>query len=184
MRDDRTADRLAALLPFPADHPVAVLGWPELSGAALAIRPDLEALAVRTNRGDDRWRARLARSDASARPVDLVEAARARTVAPAGRGGRRRPDPGAGARRHRRRAGRAVASRDGRVAGRRGRAACCRPACSRPCSAASAIPSDHDLELLDVQVADRIAGPTGLVRPEQLLRRVDCPVAPELLRFS
>ena len=29
MRDDRTADRLAALLPFPADHPVAVLGWPD-----------------------------------------------------------------------------------------------------------------------------------------------------------
>ena len=45
-------------------------------------------------------------------------------------------------------------------------------------------PEDHGLELLDVQVADRIAGPTGLVRPEHLARRVDCPVAPELLRFS
>ena len=32
MRGDATADRLAALLPFPADHPIAVLGWPELSG--------------------------------------------------------------------------------------------------------------------------------------------------------
>jgi len=74
MRDDHTPDRLAALLPFPADHPIAVLGWPELTGAALELRPDLEALAVRTNHGDDRWRNRLARSDASARPVDLVEA--------------------------------------------------------------------------------------------------------------
>ena len=45
-------------------------------------------------------------------------------------------------------------------------------------------PADRDLEVLDVQVADRIAGPTGLVRPENLLRRVDCPVAPELLRVS
>jgi hypothetical protein len=45
-------------------------------------------------------------------------------------------------------------------------------------------PQDHDLELFDVQVADRIAGPTGLVRPEQLLRRVDCPIAPELLRLG
>ncbi len=75
MRDDRTPDRLAALLPFPADHPVAVLGWPELIGAACAIRPDLETLVVRGRGGDDRWHARLARSDASARPVDLIEAA-------------------------------------------------------------------------------------------------------------
>ena len=44
-------------------------------------------------------------------------------------------------------------------------------------------PADAGLELVDVQVADRIAGPTGLVRPESLQRRVDCPVAPELLRL-
>ena len=44
-------------------------------------------------------------------------------------------------------------------------------------------PEDHGLELLDVQRADRIAGPTGLVRPEHLGRLVDCPVAPELLRL-
>ena len=43
---------------------------------------------------------------------------------------------------------------------------------------------EHGLELLDVQAADRIAGPTGLVRPEHLVRRVDCPVAPELLRLN
>jgi hypothetical protein len=45
-------------------------------------------------------------------------------------------------------------------------------------------PADYELELVDVQVADRIAGPTGLVRPESLQRRVDCPVAPELLRAT
>ncbi len=43
---------------------------------------------------------------------------------------------------------------------------------------------DRGLELLDVQAADRIAGPTGLVRPEHLARRIDCPVAPELLRLG
>jgi hypothetical protein len=45
-------------------------------------------------------------------------------------------------------------------------------------------PEDHGFEILDVQIADRIAGPTGLVRPEHLIRRVDSPVAPELLRLS
>ena len=45
-------------------------------------------------------------------------------------------------------------------------------------------PADHGLELVDVQIADRIAGPTGLERPERLVRRVDAPVAPELLRLD
>ena len=83
----------SALLPFPADHPVAVLGWPELTGrrARAASRPRGAGRAHATH-GDDRWRSRLARSDASARPVDLVEASVAGAVAPAGRGrGRRAP---------------------------------------------------------------------------------------------
>ena len=45
-------------------------------------------------------------------------------------------------------------------------------------------PEDTGLELVDVQIADRVAGPTGLERPERLLRRVDAPVAPELLRLD
>ena len=184
MRDDHTPDRLAALLPFPADHPVAVLGWPELTGAALELRPDLEALAVRTNHGDDRWRSRLARSDASARPVDLVEAS---VLEPSHLlvevvGGE--PHTGVGARRHRRRPCRPLPARDGRlVGGRRGPGAAGPPVRGHA-PRAWVIREDHDLELLDVQVADRIAGPTGLVRPEHLDRRVDAPVAPELLRFS
>ena len=43
---------------------------------------------------------------------------------------------------------------------------------------------DRGLELLDVQRFDRIAGPTGLDRPDQVVRRADCPVAPELLRID
>src|SRR5260370_29891144 len=39
---DRTANRLASLLPFPHDGAVAVLGWPDVSAAALTERPDLD----------------------------------------------------------------------------------------------------------------------------------------------
>ncbi len=183
MRADRTSDRLAALLPFPADHPVAVFGWPELSGAALAIRPDLEALAVRTNRGDDRWRARLARSDAEARPVDLVDV---RALEPShllvevvGASPTQVlvPDGTAAALAEVARPGMVVwlVAGVGRVLPARLFEAMLRRLGE---------PEDHGLELLDVQVADRIAGPTGLVRPEQVLRFVDCPVAPELLRLG
>ena len=45
-------------------------------------------------------------------------------------------------------------------------------------------PEEHGFELLDLQIADRVAGPTGLDRPGNLTRRIDCPVAPELLRIS
>ena len=157
------------------------------TGDALALRPDLEVLVVRDEHhggGDERWRARLARSDASARPVDLVEAVALEPshllveVVGAGPDELLVAEGTADAHRH------ARPARSGRVAGRGRRAGCCRPACSRRWCAPSATPEDHGLELLDVQVADRIAGPTGLVRPEQLGRRVDCPVAPELLRLS
>jgi hypothetical protein len=188
MRADATPDRLAALLPFPADHPIAVLGWPELAGAALAVRPDLEALALRVEQADEHrrdgsWRARLARSDASARPVDVTEALALEPshllveVAGASPTG--------------------VLVADGTSSAI---AALARPSLLvwlvagvgrvLPSRLFDAMmrelgdPGDHGLEQLDVQVADRIAGPTGLVRPEALLRRVDCPVAPELLRFS
>ncbi len=188
MRADATADRLAALLPFPADHPIAVLGWPELSGAALAMRPDLEALAVRVDHGARRghegsWVARLARSDASARPVDLTEAlAREPShllveVAGASPTDLLVADGTSAALADLARPSLVVwlVAGVGRVLPARMFDAMMREIGD---------PGDHGLEQLDVQVADRIAGPTGLVRPEQLLRRVDCPVAPELLRFS
>jgi hypothetical protein len=183
VRDDHTADRLSGLLPFPADHPIAVLGWPEVSGAALALRPDLEVLVVRDEGIDERWRARLARSDASARPVDLVEAVAFEPshllVEIAGAG----PEQllvaeGTGD-------ALATLARPGllvwMVAGA-GRVLPTRLFDAMVRTLGD--PEDHGLELLDVQVADRIAGPTGLVRPDQLARRVDCPVAPELLRLG
>ncbi len=183
VRDDRTPGRLAALLPFPHDRSIAVLGWPELAGEALESRPDLDVLVVRRGRGEDRWRHRLARSDASARPVDAVEAsvlgpshvlveveAASPTHAFVLDGTTSLLDQirtpttlvwlVAGV-------GRVLPARLFEVmAGR-----------LEP-------PEDHGLERVDAQIADRIAGPTGLERPEHLSRRVDAPIAPELLRLD
>jgi hypothetical protein len=183
VRDDRTPGRLAALLPFPHDDPIAVLGWPELTGSGLESRPDLQVLAVRNNAGDERWRRRLARSDASARPVDAVEAAAAEPshvlveVVAAGPTQVLVPD---GTARLLEQLARPtmqlwLVAGVGRVLPARLFEAMLRQLGD---------PAERELEVLDVQVADRIAGPTGLVRPENLLRRVDCPVAPELLRHT
>jgi hypothetical protein len=180
VRGDHTPGRLAGLLPFPHDDPIAVLGWPELTGEALESRPDLDVLAVRTG-GDAHWARRLAHSDASARPVSRAEAAAfepshvlvevigaspTQVVLPSG----------------------TQALLDelvhpttivwlvagvGRVL----------PARLFEAMLQRLDPMErHGLELVDAQIADRIAGPTGLVRSEHLLRRVDAPVAPELLR--
>jgi hypothetical protein len=39
------------------------------------------------------------------------------------------------------------------------------------------------VELLEVRRAVLVAGPAGLDPPERLATRIDCPVAPELLRL-
>jgi hypothetical protein len=43
---------------------------------------------------------------------------------------------------------------------------------------------DPVAETLEVSRAERIAGPAGLDPPQRLATRVDCPVAPELLRLG
>jgi len=175
VRSDATAARLAALLPFPADHPIAVLGWPELAGDALSSRPDLEVLAVRGATADN-WERRLARSDAIARPVDLTEALAAEVSHVL-------VD--------------AVAASGERVMVRHGTGRALETL-ARPgllvwlvAGVGRVLPNrlfdagfeDRGLELLDVQRFDRVAGPTGLERPDQVVRRADCPIAPELLRI-
>jgi hypothetical protein len=183
VRDDRTPDRLSGLLPFPADHPVAVLGWPSTTGEALSLRPDLEVLVVRDVEGDERWHFRLSRSDASARPVDLVEAAAlepSHLLIEVVGGGPEELLVAAGT-------ANAIAtlSRPGLVVWLVAGVGRVLPARLFDAMVRTlGDPEDHGLERLDVQVADRIAGPSGLVRPEHLARRVDCPVAPELLRFG
>lgn len=41
-------------------------------------------------------------------------------------------------------------------------------------------PWDLDEEVVPLTMADRVCGPTGLQEPAEALRRIDCPVAPEL----
>ena len=47
VRADRTPADSRRCSPSRTTSPIAVLGWPELAGEALATRPDLDALAVR-----------------------------------------------------------------------------------------------------------------------------------------
>jgi hypothetical protein len=181
VRDDHTPGRLAGVLPFPPERPVAVLGWPELTAEALDSRPDLEVLVVR-GVGDDHWRRRLARSQASARPVDVAEAAA--------------NDPSHVL-------VELVGASPDRVLVAEGTSWVLEEL-TRPTTivwfvagTGRVLPArlfdamlakigeldDHGLELVDVQHADRVAGPTGLERPDQVHRLVDAPIAPELLRF-
>jgi len=180
LRDDRTATRLASVLPFPHDEPIAVLGWPEITGAALRERPDLDVVAVRTADGGDRLRYRLPRSELRARVVDetaamalepshlLVEVlatSPSTALVPTGTAdllwslGTARLWLVAGA-------GRLLPERLFEVA---------RLEVERN--------PEPVAESMEVARAERVAGPSGLDLPERLATRVDCPVAPELLRL-
>ncbi len=70
---DRTSSRLSSVLPFPHDEPIAVLGWPEHAGAALAERPDLDVVVVRDAQSSFRLRTRGS-DELRVRMVDLTEA--------------------------------------------------------------------------------------------------------------
>jgi hypothetical protein len=182
LRRDPTAARLGALLPFPADHPVGVLGWPVAVGDALESRPDLEVLAVRGSGAARGWERRLRHCAVDARPVDLAQAAAAEVshvlIGVVAAGGNR------------------IVAADGTTDAL--------DILTRPgiqvwgvAPVGSVLPdrlvgaqlaeleplADRHLELVDAQRFDRFAGPDGLVRADQLGRRADCPVAPELLRI-
>jgi hypothetical protein len=173
------------LLPFPHDEPIAVLGWPDLAGAALAERPDLDVIAIRRRAADDHRRARRARREASVRIVSegdaaalepshlLVEAmATGPTSAVVAGGAVDLLDTLA-----------ATGTVGWLVAG------VGRVLPERLFTAVrSEVERDEEehtpVEVVDVARFARVAGPTGLIAPDALLRRVDCPVAPELLRLS
>jgi hypothetical protein len=185
VREDRTAERLSSRLPFPHDDPIAVLGWPELAGRALAERPDLDVLAVRRRSGDDHLRTRLARREPPVRVVSdvdaaalepshlLVEATAASptwAVVPEGV-----PDL-LGELTARGTTGWLVAG-VGRVLPER-LFASLRHELERD------DPERVPVALVDTAAFACIAGPTGLDTPDALARRVDAPVAPELLRLA
>ncbi|MEX2100001.1 MAG: hypothetical protein WEB19_01170 [Acidimicrobiia bacterium] len=181
---DRTAPRLASLLPFPHDEPVAVLGWPDTVAAALAERPDLDVLAIRMG-ADRHLRARLARSEAPMRVVDETEAiafgpshllvevmATSPTTAVVPEGVESLLWSLANVQLW-------LVAGVGRLLPER-MFATLRAEIERDDDLA---PRATDTELLDVTKATRIAGPAGLDPPERLATRIDCPVAAELLRL-
>ena len=179
LQGDRTAARLASLLPFPHDQPVAVLGWPEITGRALAERPDLDVAAIRPRRSDRAMTTRLRRVEQPIRVVDEAEitalapshllievTATSPTTALVPQG---TADLlwGLGT------AQLWLVVGTGRLL----------PARLFEVLRAEAARQEVDVEDLDVARAQQVAGPAGLETPDRLKHRVDCPVAPELLRL-
>ena len=185
INEDRTATRLSGLLPFPHDDPIAVLGWPDLAGAALAERPDLDVIAVRRRSGDDQLRARLARREHPVRVVNevelaalepsylLVEATAASptcAVVPDGAADLLGDLAGGGT--------------TGWLVAGVGRLLPERLFASLQRELERDDPDHVPVALVDAGRFARVAGPRGLDAPGELSRRVDAPVAPELLRLS
>jgi len=173
---DRTADRLAAVLPFPHDPPIAVLGWPEAVGAALVQRPDLDVVVVRPDRADSGLRRRLGDADRSVRMVDRTEVmavgashllvevlvtSPTTALVPVGTADLRWGLSEA--------ALWLVAPVD-------------RILPERLFTALAERLPDGEAEEMAIGDAARVAGPGGLDSPERLVTRLDCPLAPELLR--
>jgi hypothetical protein len=172
LEHDRTQNRLASLLPFPHDEAVAVLGWPDAAGAALTERPDLDVVVVRPRRG------RLRPAERRIRVVDEVEVVAAApthllvevlasdpttAVVPDGAADLVGSLPGAAL---------WLVVPTGRLL----------PARLFEVLVAQ-LGDDDDTERLELGAAEQVAGPWGLEAPDRLDRRLDCPVAPELLRL-
>jgi hypothetical protein len=185
VNEDGTAERLSRLLPFPHDDPIAVLGWPDRAGAALVERPDLDVIAIRRRSGDDHRRARLARRDAAVRMVNEVDAAalepshllvEAMAASP---GSAVVPDGAADLL-----ATLAATGTVGWLVAGVGRVLPERLFTAVRAELEREHADHTPVEFVDVSRFARVAGPTGLDAPDGLLRRVDCPVAPELLRLA
>lgn len=182
IEQDPTPRHLIDLL--PDDASVLVLGWPELVADALPARGDLEVLVVDAMGDGDAFVRRLTASDVDAQTV---------------------PEAGAGAAAAMSDVVLLEATASGpsgflAVAGSRGAAAVARHAGvpvwvvigtgrALPGRLWDALrarlddesPWDADVELVPLDLADVVVGPTGSDTPEQVVRRADCPAAPELL---
>jgi hypothetical protein len=180
--DDETPGRLAAALPFPPDDPVAVLGWPEVVSVALGERPDLDVVVVRSRTGAERLSRRLRTSEQPVRVVtepELLALAPSHLLIEAGAAGGGRALVPAGAL-ELAAAARSHGTRVWLVAGL-GRVL---PERLFQSLLRAVGEDDRNRELLAVDQVDRVAGPTGLEQPATLARRMDCTVAPELLRLA
>lgn len=166
---DRTASRLANVLPFPHDEPIVVLGWPDVTGAALTERPDLDVVVVRAG-------GRLRHPDRRVRVLDAVEASAASPthllveVLAAGSTTAVVPDGTADLRWSLEGTPLWLVVPTGRLLP------------ERLFTVLRGQVGD-DTELVEVGDAEHVVGPWGLDDPARLGRHVDCPIAPELLRL-
>lgn len=180
---DRTAVELAHAL--PDDASVVVLGWPEIVGAALSRRGDVEALVVDVLSEGSGLVRRLAHAEvdvvdvpvaglgAAVAEADLV-VLEAAAVSP------REFLAVSGSR-----AAAAVASSVGvpvwLVAGV-GRLLPERMWEPLRARIVGAEPWDDDDEVVPLDLVDLVVGPTGPLEVADALRRTDCPVTPELFK--
>jgi hypothetical protein len=162
LRDDQTAARLAALLPFPHDDRIAVFGRSAVVGAALAERPDLDVvrLSPRDRAAGTEASHLLVPATAMSPDAGRVPSGAAETITVL----------------HDRGSSVWLVAPVGTVLPARLYAA-----------ADEAVTADLTAnavtEAVDLARVERVAGPTGLDAVDRLSRRVDCPVAPELLRL-
>lgn len=182
---DGTARELAHALPDGAA--VCVLGWPEIVGEALPRRGDVRVLVVDAlDEGSGLVRRLLASDvDAAEVPVTGLGAAAADVQVVLLEASAMGPDglvAVAGSR-----AAAAVAQHAGipvwAVAGV-GRLLPVRmwEAVERRVDDGTAEPWEQDDEVVPIDLVDQVVGPYGVLPVAEALRRVDCPVAPELLR--
>jgi hypothetical protein len=184
LEDDPTPLVLADAL--PNDATVVVLGWPEQIGMALRRRGDVRVLAVDvlgeaaglvrrlTNEGSDATIVEESGLGAAAAAADLV-------LVEASALGPRELIAVAGSR-----AAAAVAHHAGKpvwVAAGTGRVLPSRlfVAIADRLDAADDAWALED-ELVPLDLATAVAGPTGMTTTDEAWRRADCPVAPELLK--
>jgi len=186
--DDLHADRTVAELAhaLPQDATVCVLGWPERLGEALSRRGDVDVLVVDTLDEGSGFARHLVTRDVGSVDVPLSGLAAAASEADVIlldvlAGG---PDELLAV------AGSHAAAAVARSAGKPvwavvgvGRLLPTRmwdalvDRVTRP-----AEPWDLDEERVPVALVDRVVGVRGLESVEDAMRRIDCPVAPELLR--
>ena len=177
LESDRTAARLTSSLPFPHDDPVAVVGWPELAGDALTDRPDLDVVAIRL--AGSSVAARVRRVEHGVRVVDLTEVtALAPThllieVAAASPATALVPEGVADVLWSLGTVELWLVAGVGRVL----------PPRLFDVLSSEVQRQELSFETLDIELAARVAGPDALDAPDRLASRIDCPVAPELLRL-